>query len=251
MVGAATTVWLALMLVAAGNCVHLHVVQAVGVARGRDVAVDVRRLQRALRRGDLERLQQRRVDDADHQRHEGPDPDGQDRERPALAPDVEEQDHGGEDRHVNEQGLRRQAGVHVRVPGAVDVAVLGVDQRPALQDVARRLVEGDQGQQHRDVRLDGRAHPGQAALGLDPAVEVVEHHRDGQRHDQDGQRPVHDEDQERELEDVEADVLVELGVGDAEVAAVAEQDPVVPLPDRPRRPDQGQDEGEADVDPPA
>ena len=53
-----------------------------------------------------------------------------------------------------------------------------------------------------------------------------------------------------QLEDVEADVLVELGVGDAEVAAVAEEDPVVPLPDGPRRPDQGQDEGQADVDAP-
>ena len=77
----------------------------------------------------------------------------------------------------------------------------------------------------------------------------MEHHRDGQRHDEDGQRPVHDEGQERELEDIEADVLVELGVGDAEAAAVAEQDPVVPLPDRARRPDQRQDEGETYVDP--
>ena len=208
---------------------HRDVVQVVGGPRGGDVALDVRRLERALRRRDLERLQQRRVDDAHDQRHEGPDPDGQHREGPALAPDVEEQDHGGEDRHVNEQRLRRQAGVHVGVAGAVDVAVLGVHQRPALQDVAHRLVQGDQGQQHRDVRLHGRSHPRQAALGLDPAVEVVEDHRDGQRHDQDGQRPVDDEDQEGELEDVEADVLVELGVGDVEEAAVAEQDPVVPL----------------------
>ncbi len=34
---------------------------------------------------------------------------------------------------------------------------------------------------------------------------------------------------ERELEDVEADVLAERGVRGAEVAAVAEQDPLVPL----------------------
>ena len=123
--------------------------------------------------------------------------------------------------------------VHVGIPGSVDVAVLGVHQRPALQDVSDRLVEGDQSQQHRDVCFHGRSHAGYAALGLDPAVEVVEHHRDRQRHDQDGQRPVHNERKEWQLEDVEADVLVELGVGGVERAAVAEQDPVVPLADRP------------------
>ena len=139
--------------------------------------------------------------------------------------------------------------MHVGVPGAVDVAVLRVDERPALQDVAHRLVERDQGEQHRDVRLHRRSHPGQAPLGLDPPVEVVEHDGDGQRHDEDGQRPVDDEGQEGQLEDVEADVLVELGVRDIEVAAVAEQDPVVPLADRPRRADEGQDERQGDVDP--
>ena len=42
-----------------------------------------------------------RVDDADDQRHEGPDADGEDGQRPALAPDVEdEQDGRGEDRHA-------------------------------------------------------------------------------------------------------------------------------------------------------
>ena len=43
---------------------------------------------------------------------------------------------------------------------------------------------------------------------------------------------------------------MELGIGDAEVAAVAEEDPVVPLADRPRRADQREDEGQGDVDPP-
>ncbi len=140
--------------------------------------------------------------------------------------------------------------MHVGVARPVDVAVLRVDERPALEDVADRLVERDQGQQDRDVRLHGRSHPGQPTLGLDPPVEVVEHHRDRQGHDQDGQRPVHDEGHERQVEDVEADVLVELGVRHVEAPAVAEEDPVVPLSDGPRSPDQRQHEGEAYVDPP-
>ncbi len=60
--------------------------------------------------------------------------------------------------------------------------------------------------------------------------------------------PVHDEGHEGEVEDVETDVLVELRVLDPEVAAVQEEDPVVPLPDRSRRADQGQDESQAHVD---
>ena len=68
---------------------------------------------------------------ADRQRHEGPDADGQHRQGPALPPDVEEQDGGGEDRHADQQRLGREPGVHVGVAGAVHVAVLGVtsDQR--------------------------------------------------------------------------------------------------------------------------
>ena len=176
-------------------------------------------------------------------------PIGEHRERPTLAADVEQQDACREDRDVDQERLGRQPGVHVGVAGTVDVAVLRVDHGPALQDIAGGLVQRDQCEQHGDVRLDGRPHPRQAALGLNPPVEVVEHQRDGQRHDEDGQRPVHDEGQERQVEDVEPDVLVELGVRDPEVAAVAEEDPVVPLADRPGRADQGQDERQSHVDP--
>ena len=230
--------------------VHLDVIEVVGGARRRDVALDVGRFERTLGRVDLERLQQGWVDDADHERHEGPDPHGQHGQRPPLAPDVVEQDQRRTDRHVDEEQLGREPRVDVGVAGAVDVAVRRVDHRPALEDVAHRLVQRDEREQHRDVGLDRWPHPGQPALGLDPAVEVVEHQRDHQRHDEDGERPVDAEDQERQLEDVEADVLVELRVRDPEVAAVAEQDPVVPLADRPRRADEREHEGDRDVDPP-
>src|SRR5215471_1366423 len=50
---------------------------------------------------------------------------------------------------------------------------------------------------------------------------------------------------EKELEDVEADVLVELRVFDAERDAVAEEDPGLPLRGRARACDQGEQSGDA------
>ena len=145
---------------------------------------------------------------------------------------------------------RGQPGVHVGVAGAVDVAVLRVDERPALQHVPGRLASAIRASSTEMCALTGGRTRGHAPLGPDPTVEVVEDDGDDQRHDEDGQRPVHHEGEEGQLEDVEADVLVELRVLDAEAAAVAEQDPVLPLADRPGRGDQGQHEGERDVDPP-
>ena len=98
--------------------------------------------------------------------------------------------------------------------------------------------------------LDRRPGTGGAPLGQDPAVEVMEDDGDDERDDQDRQRPVDDEVHERELEDVEADVLVELGVLNPEVAAVAEEDPVLPLADRARRRDERHDQRQHDVEPP-
>ena len=129
-------------------------------------------------------------------------------------------------------------------PAPFDIAVVRVDQPPALQDVAGRLGQRDQRQEDREMRLDGRAYPRDSPLRQDPAVEIVEDRRHDERDDQDGQRPVHDEVQERELEDVEPDVLAELRVLDTEIAAVAEEDPVLPFPDRARGGDEGHHDGQ-------
>ena len=122
----------------------LHVVEVERGAGGLDVPLYVGRFERGLGRGDLERLEERRVDHTDHESHEGPYAYGEDGQRPTLAPDVEEQDGGGEDRDDDEQFLRRQAGVHVGVAGAVDVAVMRVHQAPPLQDVPGRLGQRDE-----------------------------------------------------------------------------------------------------------
>ena len=238
----------AVTLVVAAKALDLHVVEVIRGPGGRDVALYVGRFERGLGRGHLERLEEGRVDHTDHEGHEGPDAHGEDGQRPSLAPDVEEQDGGGEDRDDDEQGLRRQAGVHVGVPGAVDIAVVRVHQTPPLQDVAGRLGQRDERQEHREVGLDRRAHAGDAPLGQDPAVEVVEDDGDDERDDQDGQRPVDDEVHERELEDVEADVLVELRILDPEVAAMAKEDPVLPFADRARGRDERHDERQGDVE---
>jgi hypothetical protein len=68
----------------------------------------------------------------------------------------------------------------------------------------------------------------------------VSDRRHDQHDQQRGEQPVDHERHERQPEHVEPDVLVELGVLDAEVAAVLEQDPRVPLGRRPRPGDQGQ-----------
>ncbi len=67
-------------------------------------------------------------------------------------------------------------------------------------------------------------------LQADPAVEVVGHAGDDQHHHEGFEEPAQQEVDERQLEDVEADVPVILGVVDTEAGVVAEQIPVVPFP---------------------
>ena len=61
----------------------------------------------------------------------------------------------------------------------------------------------------------------------DTAVEVVRDRGDEQHDHETGEQPLEHELDERQLEDVEADVLVELRILDAEVDAVREEDPLL------------------------
>jgi hypothetical protein len=75
-------------------------------------------------------------------------------------------------------------------------------------------------------------------------------HRDHDEDDQQrGEQPVDHEGQERQLEHVEPDVAVELRVLDAEVAAVGEQEPRVPLGRHAGAGDEGQHPGHDAPDP--
>ena len=89
--------------------------------------------------------------------------------------------------------------------------------------------------------LDRWAHPWTRALHADAAVEIVAEQGDQQDHDQGDQRPVDQELFERKGHDVVADVAVELRIGGVEGRPVLEQDPVLPLADRLRTDDEGED----------
>ena len=93
------------------------------------------------------------------------------------------------------------------------------------------------------MRSDTRVDPWGGALEPEPAVEVVADARDDQDHQERHKGPVDEEGQERQLEHVETDRLVELRICHSEGLAAAEQEPVLPLVAR-RRPDnEGEDDG--------
>ena len=66
-----------------------------------------------------------------------------------------------------------------------------------------------------------------------------------QDHDQRRVQPVEQERQERQLENVEPDIGTELGIGDAELAGIAEQQPVLPQSHRRERQQQCEQQGDA------
>jgi hypothetical protein len=123
--------------------------------------------------------------------------------------------------------------VDIGVAGTLDKSTGGGVELVALERISRRLHQRYQGQEDREVDLDGGEDPRRGALRPDPTVQIVEHHGDHQDDHQHHQGPVHHELEERELEDEEPDVQAELRILDTEGYAVGEQDPVVPLPHGP------------------
>ena len=187
-------------------------------------------------------LDDRRVDPADHHRDERPQADGDDRQHPALQPAVDEEEQGGGHRDDDQHVEGRQLGLDVGVAGALHRPPAGEVELEALQPVAEGLQQGHGPEDHRQVGLHLGRHPLERALDPDPAVEVVGDGRDEQDDDEGGERPLEDEAQERQREDVEADVGAELRVAlAAEGDAVAEQDPGVPLRGEPAGGHDGQE----------
>ena len=194
----------------------VDVVQVEGLAGELDVALDVGLLPAGLGRLDLEALHERRVHGAGHDGDEHPQPDGDDRQPPAPLPDVDDEQGGGQQRDDGQQLERGQLRVDVGVGGALDRAAGGGRQLVALQPVADRLEQGEDGQQHRDVELDLGADPAVLHLEPDATVEVVGDRGDDEDDHERREEPVDHERQERQAEHVEADVLAELGILDAE-----------------------------------
>ena len=223
--------------------------QAHGRARRLDVALDVGRLPGGLGRLDPEALDERGVDAPRHDGDEAPQAHREDRQDPAPAPDVDDEQGHGQDRDHQEQVGGRQLGLDIGEQGAVHRAPGGQRELVALQPVVGHLDQGQEGQQDREVGLDLGRHPGPGVLHPDAAVEVVGHGGDQQDDDQRGEQPGDHERQEGQLEDVEADVGVELRVLHTEVDAVDEQQPLVPLAGDTGPGDDGEQEGHARPDP--
>ena len=216
------------LVVHAAHLQHLDPVEAEGQAGRLDVAADELCLLLRLRRLDTEVLDHRRIDVAHHKCHERPQADGKRRQHPASTPDVHNQQEDGEQRNEDQEVDRRQLCVDIRVGRPVDGATGRGRELVAGQPVVGGLHYGEEPKQDREVCLDRRLDPLSQRLEPDAAIEVMEHRRHDQRDHQGPEQPSDHEARERQLEDVEADVLTELGILDAEVATVREQQPLLP-----------------------
>ena len=184
----------------------------------------------------------------DRGQREQRDPDrGQ---QPGAAPDVEEEEQRADHRDPGEDLLGRQHRLVVGVAHAGEERAGVGHQVEAVEPVVDGLGQHEDRQQRRDLDLRGAGEPLAGARGeADAAEEVVDQHGgdqadDGQRHHE-----VDDVVPERQVEDVEPDVLVEVGVVGAEGLAVAPQREAAPLTGRGGAGEETHDDGGAADDP--
>ena len=96
--------------------------------------------------------------------------------------------------------------------------------------------------------LDLGPDPLPHGLQTDPAVDVVGDGRHHQSDNESSEQPADDETQEGELEQIEANVPTELGVGDSHVDPVGVQEPVLPLVGHAQTGDEGEQGGDNNAD---
>ena len=119
--------------------------------------------------------------------------------------------------------------MHAGRRGPVDHPAGGEHQLQAIKVVVDPLDDGEDAEQEGDLGLHRRRDPLARTLEADAPAEILGHGRDQEHHDHRFEGPPEQELDERQLEDVEADIVVPLLVGGAEAHAVAEQIEVVPL----------------------
>ena len=179
---------------------------------------------------DLEPLHERRVDAAHDDGDERPQAHGDDRQGPAPLPQVEHEQHDRRQRDGDQQIERRQLRIDIGVERTVDHPSSRDGEFVALQPVVGSTNHGEDGEDRREVHLDTRRR---ALTGrgrhADAAIQVVRNDREDEDDDEGGERPIDHIGQERQLEEIEADVGAELRVGDPEVLTVDEQQPLFPL----------------------
>ena len=113
----------------------------------------------------------------------------------------------------HQQHQRRELGLDHGIRGALHEPPPLVGRLVPRDPVVGRLERRQHGQQHGDVALRGRAHRRHRRGEDDPAVEHVGEQGDDQHQHHGDEQPVEHEREERQLEDVEADVGAELGIG--------------------------------------
>ena len=206
------------------------VLQVVGRPRRGDVLGDVRRFLVRLVGLHLEPLHQAWPDAAEQHRRDREQGDCDAGQQPRAPDDVGEEQHRADERDEHQDVLRRQHRMVSRVGHAGDQAAALRGQVEPVEPVVDPLQHQEQPEQRRELRLGRAGDPVGGGLEPDPAVQVVHDGGEHERGEQCGHREVDEEVQPREAEDVEADVLVEVRVGLAEVLAVVPQQEVAPLP---------------------
>jgi hypothetical protein len=198
----------------------------------------------------MERLHRGGDDDAGGKGDEHPQPGADGGKRQAALVDVEHHQHEHRQRHDREQLDGGQAHVHVGVAGPACDRVVRQHEVVAVDvEITRRPDEGHDGEDQRQVRRDARVDAWRRSLEPEAPVQVVADRGDDQEHQQRHEGPVDQEGEERQLEHVEADRLVEhpgqVARRRPEGLTVAEQQPVLPLAAR-RGPDEKGEDGRDD-----
>ncbi len=247
---------LGLVLRLAGTRVvgDLGAVDAIGLARRLEVLLDVRRFLGLLVRLDLELLHDRRVEAADEDRGEHHQAEADHGQLPGAPPQGGEEQQRADDGDAEENRLGRQVGVGVDVPqarpvvGRPEVAGLDCESVP-VEPVRDRLQGHEDADEHRQVPGGSRRGARAGAGDAQPAVQVVrerggDHGQDGRGEAEAEQEPV-----PGQVEGVERDVQLELGVLLAERHAVDPHQPGPPLAGRGGAGDQAHQGGDPEQQP--
>ena len=198
---------------------------SVQVERGpgrRDVVGDVGLLERALVGRHLQVLHDGGIDATHHHGEHDPTSRREEHEPERAEPDVGQHREGGQHRHPSQDQVGRLLGVQVgvgrRLDGALDPACRVRELRD-IELVAGCDHEQQEGAQDGQVRADWGGEPqlpSQSSSRVSPQAEQQDRH-------QAGDPPALEEAPEGQAKDVEADVVAEVGIGDAKAAAVYPQ----------------------------
>ncbi len=201
---------------------------------------------------DLDAIDHGRVDEEGGHRHHHPARHRRQGQGPAGPGDVDDEDHRSHDRDRHQQVEGGQAGVDVGVARAEERLRLParVEEGQGVHAVHCRPHQGQDGEQDRDVHLgSGREGGERAAPDADAAVQVVGQGRDHHHRHQQVEQPAQGDVDQRELEDVEADVEGEDRVGEAEVLLPEVEEDVVAPARHAQSDEQGQRQGPQQADP--